>query len=54
MSLETLKELVLVAERYREVKLQESCGKFILAHIEELDDGLLAELALPPNARVAF
>ena len=54
MSLETLKELVLLAERYREVKLQEKCGEFILAHMEELDDGLLAELALPPSARVAF
>ena len=54
LSLETLKELVLLAERYREVKLQEKCGEFILAHMEELDDGLLAELALPPSARVAF
>ena len=54
LRLETLKELVLLAERYREVKLQESCGEFILAHMEELDDGLLAELALPPCARVAF
>ena len=26
LSLETLKELVLLAERYREVKLQEKCG----------------------------
>ena len=54
LSLETLRELVLLAERYREVKLQEKCGEFILAHMEELDDGLLAELALPPSARVAF
>ena len=54
LSLETLRESVLVAERYREVKLQEGCMKFILAHMEELDDDLLAELALPPSARVAF
>ena len=54
LSLETLKELVLLAERYREVKLQEKCGEFILAHMEDLDDGLLTELALPPSARVAF
>jgi len=54
LSLETLREIVLLAESYRAVKLQESCGEFILAHMEELDDGLLAELALPPSARVAF
>ena len=54
LSLETLRESILVAERYREVKLQESCMEFILAHMEELDDDLLAELALPPSARVAF
>jgi len=54
LSLDTLKELVILGERYREVKLQESCGDFILAHIEELKDEKLSELALPPITRQAI
>jgi len=51
LSLDTLKELVALGERYREVKLQESCGDFILAHIEEMQEEMISELALPPIAR---
>ena len=54
LSWDTLKELVVLGERYREVKLQESCGDFILAHIEELKDEKLSELALPPITRQAI
>jgi len=54
LSWDTLKELVILGERYREVKLQESCGDFILAHIEELKDEKLSELALPPITRQAI
>ena len=51
LSLDTLKELVALGERYREVKLQESCGDFILAHIEEMQEEMISELALPTIAR---
>ena len=51
LSLDTLNELVALGERYREVKLQESCGDFILAHIEEMQEEMISELALPPIAR---
>ena len=51
LSWDTLKELVALGERYREVKLQESCGDFILAHIEEMQEEMISELALPPIAR---
>lgn len=51
LSLNTIKELVALGERYREVKLQESCGDFILAHIEEMQEEMISELALPPIAR---
>merc|ERR1712013_585521 len=51
LSLDTIKELVALGERYREVKLQESCGDFILAHIEEMQEEMISELALPTIAR---
>ena len=41
LCLGTVKEIALVAEKYREVTFQETCGAFILANIEELDDELL-------------
>jgi len=46
LCLDTVKETALLAEKYREVTLQETCGAFILANIEELEDELLSELAL--------
>jgi len=54
LSLDTIKELFLLGEKYKEVKLQESCGEFIATNIGELDDDLLAELDMPLTARVAF
>ena len=41
LCLDTVKEIALVAEKYREVTFQETCGAFILANIEELDYELL-------------
>ena len=45
-----------MAEKYREVTFQETCGAFILANIEELEDELLSDLALcmPSVARMAL
>jgi len=56
LSLDTVKEIALLAEKFREATLQETCGAFILANIEELEDELLSELALcmPSVARMAL
>ena len=56
LSLDTVKEIALLAEKFREATLQETCGAFILANIEVLEDELLTELALcmPSVARMAL
>ena len=46
LSLNTVKDLFPLGEKYREVVLQESCSDFILAHIEEIEDSVLSELDL--------
>ena len=46
LSLNTVKDLIPLGEKYREVVLQESCSDFILEHIEEIDDSVLSELDL--------
>jgi len=46
LSLNTLKDLIPLGEKYREVVLQESCSDFILEHIEEIEDSVLSELDL--------
>jgi len=46
LSLNTLKDLIPLGEKYREVVLQESCSDFILANIEEIEDSVLSELDL--------
>ena len=46
LSLNTLKDLIPLGEKYREVVLQESCSDFILAHIEEIEDSVLLEFDL--------
>ena len=46
LSLNTVKDLIPLGEKYREVTLQESCSDFILAHIEEIEDSVLSELDL--------
>ena len=46
LSLNTVKDLFPLGEKYREVVLQESCSDFILAHIEEIEDNVLSELDL--------
>ena len=46
LSLDTLSEIAPLAEKYSEVALQEICGDFILAHIEELEANMISELAL--------
>lgn len=51
LNLDTVKDLVVLGEKYREVTLQESCSDFILAHIEEIEDSVLSELELPLIAR---
>ena len=51
LSLDTVKDLVVLRVKYGEVTLQESCSDFILAHIEEIEDSVLSELELPLIAR---
>ena len=52
LNLDTVKDLVVLGEKYREVTLQESCSDFILnTHIEEIEDSVLSELELPLIAR---
>ena len=51
LNLDTVKDLVVLGEKYQEVTLQESCSDFILAHIEEIEDSVLSELELPLIAR---
>ena len=46
LSLDTLSEIAPLAEKYREVTLQEICGDFILAHIDGLEEKVISELAL--------
>ena len=46
LSLNTVKDLIPLGEKYREVVLQESCTDFILAHIEEVEDSVLFEFDL--------
>jgi len=46
LSLDTVSGIAPLAEKYREVTLQEICGDFILAHIEELEEKVISELAL--------
>jgi len=46
LSLNTLKDLIPLGDKYREVVLQESCSDFIFAHIEEIEDSVLSELDL--------
>ena len=52
LNLDTVKDLVVLGEKYQEVTLQESCSDFILnTHIEEIEDSVLSELELPLIAR---
>ena len=46
LSLDTLSTIAPLAEKYREVTLQEICGDFILAHIDGLEENVISELAL--------
>ena len=56
LSLDTVQEIALLAENYREGTLQEICTDFIFSHIKELEDEQLSELALamPSIARRAL
>jgi len=56
LTLDTVQDIALLAETYREGTLQEICTDFIISHIKELEHEQLSELALamPSIARRAL